>query len=80
MPLKVDPQVETAQHERLAMVRSRRDEKQVLKLLDKLEVLALRDDNLMPIFIECVEGDVTLGEICNRLRQLWGEYHAPPIL
>jgi methylmalonyl-CoA mutase N-terminal domain/subunit len=28
----------------------------------------------MPLFIECVEKDLTLGEICNTLRGVWGEY------
>jgi methylmalonyl-CoA mutase N-terminal domain/subunit len=28
----------------------------------------------MPLFIECVEEDVTLGEICGVLRTVWGEY------
>jgi methylmalonyl-CoA mutase N-terminal domain/subunit len=30
----------------------------------------------MPVFIECVENDITLGEICNALRSVWGEYVA----
>ena len=30
----------------------------------------------MPLFIECVEKDITLGEICNTLREVWGEYVA----
>jgi len=30
---------------------------------------------LMPLFIECVENDLTLGEICGVLRNVWGEYH-----
>ena len=33
-------------------------------------------ENLMSLFIECVENDVTLGEICNTLRGVWGEYVA----
>jgi hypothetical protein len=40
-------------------------------------------DNLMPLFIECVstqdlryKHDITLGEICNTLRGVWGEYVA----
>jgi methylmalonyl-CoA mutase N-terminal domain/subunit len=33
-------------------------------------------ENLMPLFTECVEHDVTLGEICNTLRGVWGEYVA----
>jgi methylmalonyl-CoA mutase N-terminal domain/subunit len=34
-------------------------------------------DNLVPLFIECVENDITLGELCNLLRRLWGEYEQP---
>ncbi len=30
----------------------------------------------MPLFIGCVENDITLGEICNALRAVWGEYVA----
>lgn len=30
----------------------------------------------MPVFVECVENDITLGEICNTLRGVWGEYVA----
>ena len=33
-------------------------------------------ENLMPLFIECVENDITLGEVCNTLRGVWGEYVA----
>ena len=46
-------------------------------LLDRLEKTALGDENMMPIIIECVENKLTLGEICGRLRRVWGEYHAP---
>ena len=31
---------------------------------------------MMPLFVECVENDITLGEITGVLRQVWGEYHA----
>jgi methylmalonyl-CoA mutase, N-terminal domain len=33
-------------------------------------------ENVMPLFIESVENDITLGEICNTLREVWGEYFA----
>jgi len=79
-PLKVDPAIEAVQHQRLAKLRAQRDAKMVKTLLNQLEKTALGDENLMPILIECVEGDVTLGEICERLRKIWGEYQAPPIL
>ena len=32
--------------------------------------------NPMSFFIECVKNDITLGEICNTLREVWGEYVA----
>ena len=31
----------------------------------------------MPLFITCVENDLTLGEICGVLRGVWGEYQPP---
>jgi hypothetical protein len=31
----------------------------------------------MPLFIVCIENKLTLGEICNLLRGVWGEYRAP---
>ena len=45
-------------------------------LLEKLKAAASGTENLMPLFIECVENDITLGEICNTLRVVWGEYVA----
>ncbi len=46
------------------------------QLLGKLVEAAKGTENLMPLFIECVENDITLGEICNTLRVIWGEYVA----
>lgn len=75
--LKIDPKIEQDQHERLAALRASRDAQMVDNLLNKLELAANSDANLMPIIIECVENKLTLGEICNRLRKVWGEYVAP---
>jgi methylmalonyl-CoA mutase N-terminal domain/subunit len=75
--LEVDPALETAQKEKLAALRARRDQSKVDQLLSRLETGALGSENLMPIFIDCVENDITLGEICGRLRTLWGEYQPP---
>ena len=76
MPLKVDPQIELDQKERLADLRKNRSVEQVERLLRDLEDAASGDENLVPHFISCVEGNVTLGEICDRLRSVWGEYQA----
>jgi methylmalonyl-CoA mutase N-terminal domain/subunit len=72
--MRIDPAIEKDQRERLAALRSRRDNHKVAKSRDQLEAAASTEENLMPIFIECVENDVTLGEICHTLRQVWGEY------
>jgi methylmalonyl-CoA mutase N-terminal domain/subunit len=75
--LEVNPALEMAQRERLQALRQRRNGTRVAELLGQLEAAARGNDNLMPIFIECVENDVTLGEICGTLRDLWGEYQPP---
>ncbi|HEY70883.1 MAG TPA: methylmalonyl-CoA mutase [Anaerolineae bacterium] len=72
--LKVDPRIEQEQRVRLERLRARRDRKQVDALLKSLAAAAQREENLMPLFIESVEADITLGEICNTLRKQWGEY------
>jgi len=88
----IDPAIEVAARERLALLRSQRDHSKVSELRTQLENVARatpalpaghRDGvsrtegwNLIPLFIECVENDITLGEICNTLRELWGEYVA----
>ena len=74
--LKVDPAIELGQRERLANLRANRDSTKVSELLSQLENLARGTSNLIPLFIECVENDITLGEICNTLRVVWGEYVA----
>jgi methylmalonyl-CoA mutase N-terminal domain/subunit len=75
--LKIDPKIEQEQHARLAALRASRDAQMVNDLLNKLEDTANSNANLMPVIIECVENKLTLGEICNRLRKVWGEYVAP---
>ncbi len=74
--LKVDPAIEIGQKERLKQLREKRDPNNTSALLAKLTAAAKGSQNLMPLFIECVENDLTLGEICNALRAVWGEYVA----
>ena len=72
--LKVDPRVRERQMERLRALRERRDSERVSALLGRLEKAARSGENLMPLFIECVEAYATLGEICDVLRGVFGEY------
>jgi methylmalonyl-CoA mutase N-terminal domain/subunit len=78
--LKVDPAVRDRQIARLQEVRRRRDNVRVGELLAKLEEAARGSDNLMPVILECVEAYATLGEICDVLRKVFGEYRAPVLL
>jgi methylmalonyl-CoA mutase N-terminal domain/subunit len=75
--LKVDPAIEQGQRLRLSRLREKRDAGKTSALLSRLESAARGSENLMPLFIECVENEITLGEICNLLRRLWGEYEPP---
>jgi methylmalonyl-CoA mutase N-terminal domain/subunit len=75
--LAVDPSIEQGQRSRLAALRARRDNAKVAELLGQLETVARGTDSLMPLFITCVEHDITLGEICGVLRKVWGEYQPP---
>lgn len=72
--LKVDPVIEQNQRDRLAALRSRREAGRVKDLLTQLDLTARGKENLIPLFITCVENDITLGEICGVLRKVWGEY------
>ena len=72
--LRVDPAIEQAQREKLARLRAGRDAGRVRELLAHLETAARGSDALMPLFVECVEADITLGEICGVLRGVFGEY------
>ena len=75
--LRVDPAIEAQQRARLAALRMSRDHVRANELLNHLETAAKSTDNLMPLFIECVENKITLGEICGVLRRVWGEYQPP---
>ena len=78
--LEVDPQIEAMQRVRLAAIREQRDEGKTSELLSQLGSTARSKNNLMPIFLTCVENDITLGEICNLLRKIWGEYQPQNLL
>jgi methylmalonyl-CoA mutase N-terminal domain/subunit len=78
--LKVDPHVEEDQKARLANLRTRRDNEQVMALLARLETAAKGTTPLMPLMVECAEAKITLGEICGVLRDVWGQYRPPTFI
>jgi methylmalonyl-CoA mutase N-terminal domain/subunit len=72
--LRVDPAIEQQQIAHLAELRRTRAGDKVSELLTYIEAAARGRDNLMPLFVEAVEHQVTLGEICKVLRGVFGEY------
>ena len=74
--LAVDPTIEQNQRASLADLRATRDNAKVSELLTRLEAASKTSENLMPLFVECVENWITLGEINGVLRRAWGEYVA----
>jgi methylmalonyl-CoA mutase N-terminal domain/subunit len=78
--LKVDPSVEESQKARLAALRGRRDPAKTAALLSELREAAQGETNLMPLFITCAENNVTLGEMCDVLRDVWGQYRPPSFI
>lgn len=72
--LELNPKLREEQIRRLADLRARRDQGEVLARLQGLAAAARGRDNLMPHIIGCVESLVTLGEICDTLRQVFGVY------
>ena len=58
----------------------RKDRPNIKNYLDKIEQKANTDENLMPYIIEAVSAKVTIGEICNSLRKVWGEYRPKDII
>ena len=58
----------------------RKERPKIKDYLDKIEQKANTDENLMPYIIEAVSAKVTIGEICNSLRKVWGEYRPKDII
>ncbi|MGB9735280.1 MAG: acyl-CoA mutase large subunit family protein [bacterium] len=72
--LKVDPEVERAQIERLKKVKEERDNSVVEKSLKRLKQAAGSKENLMPFIYDAVKAYATIGEITNTLKEVFGEY------
>ena len=76
---KVDPELEPAQIERVRAVRARRDTATATAALAELREGAAGTTNLMPIILEAARADVTMGEMCDVLREVWGVWRETPV-
>ena len=72
--LRVDPKVEQEQVANLQTLKRERDNRKVKETLEKLHYAAQKDENLMPTIIDAIKAYVTVGEITEVLRRVYGEY------
>lgn len=78
--LKVDEKAERYQIEKLHKVKAERDNTKVQKSLEEIRKIAHTDQNLLPAFLNAVKAYTSLGEICNVLREEFGEYNEQLVL
>jgi methylmalonyl-CoA mutase N-terminal domain/subunit len=78
--LYIDESAAERQLARLNQLRKTRDNARVRATLDALTEGARGSANTMPLLIEAVRAYATVGEMCDALRQVWGEYEEIPII
>ena len=75
-----DPTTTQRQIERLQHVRKTRDNAKVEALLEELVTVAKDDSrNIMPVTIELVRAGASMGDIVEKLREVWGTYRETPV-
>ena len=72
--LRVDRRIQQEQIKRIEDLKSRRDNNEVKKSLEELKIACQGNDSLMPYIVASVRVYATLGEICNVMRDIFGEY------
>jgi methylmalonyl-CoA mutase N-terminal domain/subunit len=78
--LKIDPALEQKQVQRVRALRARRDAAAVESALARLKEAAAREnENLMPPIVEAARAYVTMGEMCDALRAVWGVWRETPV-
>jgi methylmalonyl-CoA mutase N-terminal domain/subunit len=78
--LRIDPALERKQVARVQALRARRDARGAEAALVQLKEDAARPDrNLLPPIVAAAKADVTLGEMCDALREVWGVWRETPV-
>ncbi|MGH9698743.1 MAG: acyl-CoA mutase large subunit family protein [Candidatus Acidiferrales bacterium] len=78
--LRIDPEIERTQVERLRALRARRDAAKSRAALEEVERRAKGSENLMPAILTAVESYATVGEISDALRRAFGEYQESVVI
>ncbi len=76
---KIDPALEPQQVERVRALRARRDADAAARCLAELREAAAGTTNLMPVILGAAQADVTMGEMCDVLREVWGVWRETPV-
>ncbi len=76
---RVDPALEEQQIARVRDLRARRDGEAAARALAVLRDVAAGDANLMPAIVEAARAQVTIGEMCDALREAWGTWREQPV-
>ena len=77
---RIDEALERNQVERLRSIRAKRDQGQWQAALQRVEETARGTGNLMPVIVEAVEANATVGEISDAMRHVYGEYHETVVI
>jgi methylmalonyl-CoA mutase N-terminal domain/subunit len=78
--LYIDESASDTQLAKLAALRKSRSADAVSRSLDALRSAARTPQNLMPFILDAVRAYATVGEMCDALREVWGEYEEVPII
>jgi methylmalonyl-CoA mutase N-terminal domain/subunit len=78
--LYIDQSAAGVQLDRLANVRTARDAAAVRAALERLKEGAAGTANTMPLIVDAVRAYATIGEMCDALRDVWGEYQEIPVI
>jgi methylmalonyl-CoA mutase N-terminal domain/subunit len=78
--MKIDPKIERDQVERVRAVRARRNASKHAESLQRIEAAARGSDNLLPLVLDAVKAEATVGEIAGVLREVWGEHQETLVL
>jgi methylmalonyl-CoA mutase N-terminal domain/subunit len=78
--LYIDETAADRQLAKLERLRKSRDNEQVQRRLDRLRGAARSTENLMPPILDAVRAYATVGEMCDALRDVWGEYEEVPVI
>jgi len=78
--LYIDESASEKQLAKLDRLRKSRDADAVSRALDRLRAAARASENVMPPILDAVRAYATVGEMCDALREVWGEYEEVPVI